>query len=229
MQFKKEDVQDFLYRHYEDKKTNTIKIKKPQTVELGPVELESPNLGRKSHSVLEQEVELYREQVECWKKKADKFYREKRYLYKQLQREKIVLFKELWSFRILFHFVGFLRLRGFIGLLLLFNLCILLFVVAQMKEYNSEDTENLSGLHLGLNNPYTIQVDNLSSFDDAKKVVALLKRKKFNAYIGKIYENDRDVYRIYVEEFKDLKQAYKRMKLLKKHEHFQDSFVRRKY
>ena len=77
--------------------------------------------------------------------------------------------------------------------------------------------------------PYTIQIDSFEQIDRAKLVVADLKHLGYNAYIGKVFQNNQDVYRVYVEEFDTLKNIQKVLKSLKKIPSYKKSFIRRKY
>ena len=70
-------------------------------------------IGRKSNTVLEQELILLRKHVEKWRYLANKYYKEKTFLMKQLRMSKTKLLYNLLSFRVLTKIINFFKTSWF--------------------------------------------------------------------------------------------------------------------
>lgn len=189
-------------------------------------------LGRKSSSVLEQELAIAQKNCDKWRRVADKYYKEKRFLLRRLKIDKAQLLRELWSFQVLIQFMKIVRLPGFVACVLVLNLVLLSYIAVSMNQHKHGPVAvaaQENSLAHSLDKPYTIQVDSLQDIEQAKRVVVDLKRRGYQAYIGKVFQNDSDAYRVYVDEFASLNDVQKILKQLKKIPAYDRSFVRRKY
>ncbi len=217
---KKTDVRTLLYKDIEGDFSST----------MAEASTEEKVLGRKSSSVLEQELTLARKDIDKCSRLADKYYKEKHFLMRRLKMNKSQLLRELWSFQILIQTMKIVRLPGFIGTVLTLNLMLLVYIIFQSGiAQPQKKPQELVSLSHSLEKPYTIQVDAFESLEQAKGMVVDLKGLGYQAYIGKMFQNKKDVYRVYVDEFAHLKDVRKVMKKLKKISAYEKSFVRRKY
>ena len=189
---------------------------------------ENSIIGRKSYSRLETLYQEALNRAEKWEKLAGRYYNEKKFLEDKLlnrfnKKKSNIITGTIISY------LKFLKMPGIISILLLVNFVFLVFIAKNMREngelhfFSSKQNKSREVF------PYAIQVGVFQKYNLAQAITKRLQKKGFEAKINKPADSKSDFYRVYVGNYKNVSEAEKTLKGIKKIFGLNKAFIRKRF
>lgn len=202
----------------------------PYVTAPSPQVKEKDSLEKKALAKLEKQNKEIEKELLKWKGLADKYYEEKEFIKKKLKRYDQVLSGAESFYQYLRKILAILRMPSLIGLMLILNAILLLSVVVTLFTHSKKDVVVMSEDALKTNiASFSIHIGQYDSFDEAKKDLLSLKSKGFEPFISKSFDNDKEIYRVYVGHYQQPDQAEEDLKDIHMISEFKNSYVRKRF